>query len=324
MKKLLLGIAAVCMVWTAFALEQAPAANWPTKMVKIVVGYPAGGPNDIIARAIAQKIHVATDQPVIVENRPGASGTIGSDFVAKAHADGHTLIMNATTHSMVNALYEKLPFDADKDFTPITLVGESTLVLIVRNDQPAKNLTELLATARSQAGKLSFASTGAGSSPHLAGEMLRQMSKADITHVPYKGSAPAMTDLLGGQVTMMFEPLPSALPHIKAGKLRPIGVTSNKRIRELPEVPTMAEGGLPGFDITVWWGLLGPASMPPGLAQKIATTVNASLATPDVRNMFDTLGITPVGTTPAEFRSVLQKDIAKYGQVIREGGIRAN
>ncbi len=133
-----------------------------------------------------------------------------------------------------------------------------------------------------------------------------------------------MTDLLGGQVTMMFEPLPSALPHIKAGKLRPIGVTSNKRIRELPEVPTMAEGGLPGFDITVWWGLLGPANMPPGLAQKIATTVNASLATPDVRNKFDTLGITPVGTTPAEFRSVLQKDIAKYGQVIREGGIRAN
>lgn len=322
MKRLALGIAAALTACAAFA--QAPAADWPTKMVKIVVGYPAGGPNDVIARAIAQKVNAATGQPVIVDNRPGASGTIGSDYVAKSAPDGSTLVMNATTHSMVNALYEKLPFDADKDFTPITLVGESTLVLIVRNDQPAKNLAELLATARSQPGRVSFGSTGAGSSPHLAGEMLRQLSKADITHVPYKGSAPAMIDLLGGQITLMFEPLPSALPQIKAGKLRALGVTSGKRIRELPDVPTMAEAGLAGFDITVWWGLMGPANMPPALAQKIATTVNASLATPEVRARFDTLGITPVGTTPAEFRSVLQKDIAKYGKVIREGGIRAN
>lgn len=322
MKKLLLILAAA--VAASAAIAQAPATDWPTKVVKIIVGYPPGGPNDIIARATGQKISVAVGQPVIVENRPGASGTIGSDFVAKSPADGHTLIMNATTHSMVNALYEKLPFDADKDFTPITLVGESTLVLVVRQDQPAKNLAELLASGRTEASKLSFASTGAGSSPHLAGEMLRQLSKANLIHVPYKGSAPAMTDLLGGQVTMMFEPLPSALPHIKSGKLRPVGVTSVKRIRELPDVPTMAESGLPGFDITVWWGLFGPANMPPAVVQKIASTVNSNLAAPDIREKFDTLGITPVGTTPAEFRGVLQKDIAKYGKVIREGGIRAN
>ncbi|VTU33562.1 Argininosuccinate lyase [Variovorax sp. PBL-H6] len=322
MKKLLLVLALAAMASAAAA--QIPAAEWPKKVVKIVVGYAPGGPNDIIARALGQKVSAALGQPVIVENRPGASGTIASDYVARSPADGYTLIMNATTHSMANALYEKLPFDADRDFTPITLVGESTLVLVVRQDQPEKTLAELLNTARSQPGKLSFASTGAGSSPHLAGEMLRQLGKVDLTHVPYKGSAPAMNDLLGGQVTMMFEPLPSALPHIRAGQLRPVGVTSGKRIRELPDVPTMTEAGVPGFDITVWWGLFGPARMPPAVVQKIGMTVNTALSAPDIRERFDTLGITPVGTTSTEFRSVLLKDIAKYGKVIREGGIHAN
>lgn len=313
MKRLALGIAAALTACAAFA--QAPAADWPTKMVKIVVGYPAGGPNDVIARAIAQKVNAATGQPVIVDNRPGASGTIGSDYVAKSAPDGSTLVMNATTHSMVNALYEKLPFDADKDFTPITLVGESTLVLIVRNDQPAKNLAELLATARSQPGRVSFGSTGAGSSPHLAGEMLRQLSKADITHVPYKGSAPAMIDLLGGQITLMFEPLPSALPQIKAGKLRALGVTGTKRLASAPDLPTIAET-VPGYEVLSWYGLHVPKGTPPAIVNRLHRELSTIVRKPEISERLAGLGIEPEGNSPDEFLAQIKAEIAAWGKVI--------
>jgi tripartite-type tricarboxylate transporter receptor subunit TctC len=298
--------------------------EWPDKPVKLVVGYPAGGPNDTIARAIGQRLMAADKQPVIVENKPGASGTIGSEYVARAAPDGYTLMLNATTHSMVNALYDKLSFDADRDFTPISMVGTSTLVLVANPDFPIRTVQDLIDKARAQPGKIAFASTGLGSSPHLAGEMFKQMMALDLIHVPYKGSAPAITDVIGGQVPIMFEALPSAAPFIKSGKLRAIAVTTNTRSAEFPDVPTMAQAGIPGFEITVWWGVFGPARIPPALATQISTAVNETLRTREIKTQFDALGITPAGSTPEQFRSVLQADIQKYGRIIKEAGIHAN
>jgi len=308
------------------ALSGAPAnaEQWPAKPVKMVVGYPAGGPNDTIARAIGQRLTAAHEQPVIVENRPGASGTIGSEYVARAAPDGYTLMLNATTHSMVNALYEKLPFNADRDFTPISMVGTSSLVLVVNSDFPARTVQELIALARERPGKIAFASTGSGSSPHLAGEMFKQMMKLDLIHVPYRGSAPAITDVVGGQVPIMFEALPSAAPFIKSGKLRAIAVTTAARSKDFPDIPTMAEAGLPDFEITVWWGVFGPAGMQDRLAARISTEVNETLQTPKIEAQFNALGITPAGTTPKAFKSRFQADVRKYATIIREAGIHGN
>jgi tripartite-type tricarboxylate transporter receptor subunit TctC len=316
----LLAVGAAC----AAASVDEKAGDWPDKPVKLVVGYPAGGPNDTIARGIGQRLAAAYKQPVIVENKPGASGTIGSEYVARAAPDGYTLMLNATTHSMVNALYSKLPFDADRDFTPVSMVGTSTLILVANPDFPIRTVQDLISRARAHPGKIAFASTGSGSSPHLAGEMFKQMLALDLTHVPYKGSAPAITDVIGGQVPIMFEALPSAAPFIKSGKLRAIAVTSGGRSAEFPDVPTMAEAGLPGFEITVWWGVFGPARMPPALAARISSAVNETLSTPEIKKQFHALGITPAGSTPESFRSVLQADIRKYGAIIKEANIHAN
>jgi len=308
---------------TAKALND-NTAEWPDKPVKLVVGYPAGGPNDTIARAIGHQLTMTYKQPVIVENKPGASGNIGSEYVARAAPDGYTAMLNATTFSMVNALYQKLPFDADRDFTPISMVGTSTLVLVANPDSSIHSLQDLIDKARQQPGKVAFASTGIGSSPHLAGEMFKQMMGLDLLHVPYKGSAPAITDVIGGRVPIMFEALPSAAPFIKSGKLRAIAVTAGQRSAAFPNIPTMAEAGMPDFEITVWWGVFGPAGMPPTLANRMSAAVNATLDTPDIKAQFAALGITPAGSTPDQFRSVLRADIKKYGKIIKEANIHAN
>jgi tripartite-type tricarboxylate transporter receptor subunit TctC len=297
------------------------AAAWPTGLVRIVVGYPPGGPNDLVARAVGQQLGIETKQPVIIDNRAGASGIIGAEYVARAAPDGQTLMLNASTHTTLNALYPKLSFDAYNDFTPITMVGTSTLVLVVNPEVPARTLKELIALIESRPGKIAFASTGFGGTPHLAGEMFKQMGHLDITHVPYKGSAPAMTDLLGGQVQMMIETLPSAAPQIRAGKIRALAVTSARRSPGLPDVPTMAEAGLPGFDMTVWWGIFGPARMAPALADRIGVLVNDTLKTTEIRERFASLAIEPAGTTTEGFRAVLRADIDKYAKVIKEGNI---
>jgi len=233
-------------------------------------------------------------------------------------------MLNATTHSMVNALYANLPFDADKDFTPITEVGKSSLVLVVNPQLPVHSVNDLIALVRASPGKYAFASTGSGSSPHLAGEMFKQATGLDLIHVPYKGSAPAIVDLMSGQVQIMFEVMPSAAPHIKSGKMRAIAVTTSARNADMPELPTISESGLPGYEVTVWWGIFGPAKMPAPLSDKISKAVNATLTDPEIRERFAKLGIEPVGTTPGEFQTMLQNDIAKYARIIKDGNIHAN
>ena len=303
---------------------RAQSAKWPSAPVRIVVAYPAGGPNDLIARAIGQQLTAAYQQPVIIENRPGASGTIGSEYVARATPDGYTLMLTATTHSMVNALYDKLSYDADKDFTAITKVGQSSLVLVVNPELPVRSVNELITLAKASPGKFAFASTGGGSTPHLAGEMFRLATNLDLIHVPYKGSAPAIVDLLGGQVQIMFETMPSAAPHIKSGKLRPIAVTTSTRSAEMPELPTISEAGLPGYEVSVWWGVVGPAKIPDTVAEQISQAVNKTLTTPEIRERFLKYSIEPVGTSPNQFQVALQNDIKKYAKIIKDGNIRAN
>ena len=302
----------------------AQSDDWPTGPVRIVVGYPPGGPNDLIARAIGQRLNSMLKQPVIIENRPGTSGTIGLEYVARAMPDGYTLMLNATTHSMVNALYDKLSFDADKDFTPITQVGKSSLVLVVNPDLPVHSVGDLIAIVRASPGRYAFASTGNGSSPHLAGEMFKQTTALDLIHVPYKGSAPAIVDLIGGQVQIMFEVMPSAAPHIKSGKLRAIAVSTNTRNAQMPELPTIGDSGLPGYEVTVWWGIFGPAKMPASLSEKISKSVNGTLADAEIRERFGKLGIEPVGSTPQAFQAILQNDIRRYAKIIKDGNIHAN
>jgi len=305
-------------------VAQAQPTQWPSAQVRLIVAYPAGGPNDLIARAIGQQLTATYQQPVIVENRPGASGTIGSEYVARATPDGYTLMLTATTHSMVNALYDKLSYDADKDFTAITKVGQSSLVLVVNPELPARSVNELIALAKASPGKFAFASTGGGSTPHLAGEMFRLATNLDLIHVPYKGSAPAIVDLLGGQVQIMFETMPSAAPHIKSGKLRPIAVTTSTRSAEMPELPTISEAGLPGYEVSVWWGVVGPAKIPTRVAEQISQAVNKTLATPEIRERFLKYSIEAVGTSPDQFQVALQNDIKKYAKIIKDGNIRAN
>ena len=307
----------------AISAAQAQPGKWPSAPVRIVVAYPAGGPNDLIARAIGQQLTATYQQPVIIENRPGASGTIGSEYVARATPDGYTLMLTATTHSMVNALYEKLSYDADKDFTAITKVGQSSLVLVVNPELPARSVNELIALAKASPGKFAFASTGGGSTPHLAGEMFRLATNLDLIHVPYKGSAPAIVDLLGGQVQIMFETMPSAAPHMKSGKLRPIAVTTSTRSAEMPELPTISESGLPGYEVSVWWGV-GPAKIPAAVAELISQAVNKTLSTPEIRERFLKYSIEPVGSSPTQFQSALQSDIKKYAKIIKDGNIKAN
>ena len=308
----------------AISAAQAQPGKWPSAPVRIVVAYPAGGPNDLIARAIGQQLTATYQQPVIIENRPGASGTIGSEYVARATPDGYTLMLTATTHSMVNALYEKLSYDADKDFTAITKVGQSSLVLVVNPELPARSVNELIALAKASPGKFAFASTGGGSTPHLAGEMFRLATNLDLIHVPYKGSAPAIVDLLGGQVQIMFETMPSAAPHMKSGKLRPIAVTTSTRSAEMPELPTISESGLPGYEVSVWWGVVGPAKIPAAVAELISQAVNKTLSTPEIRERFLKYSIEPVGSSPTQFQSALQSDIKKYAKIINDGNIKAN
>ena len=312
-----------CLAGTA-SPSVAQSGDWPSGPVRIVVGYPAGGPNDLIARAVGQRLNTTLKQSVIIENRSGASGTIGSEYVARAVPDGYTLMLNATTHAMVNALYDKLPFDAEKDFTPITEVGKSSLVLVVNPELPVHSVKDLIALVGASPGKYAFASTGSGSTPHLSGEMFKQATGLDLIHVPYKGSAPAIVDLISGQVQIMFEVMPSAAPHIKSGKLRAIAVTTSTRNADMPELPTISESGLPGYEATVWWGIFGPAKMPASLSHKISNAVNATLTDPDIRERFAKLGIEPVGTTPEAFEAILQNDIRKYAKIIKEGNIHAN
>ena len=298
---------------------------YPTKPIRIVVPFPPGGTTDILARAAAQKMTEAWKEQAVVDNRPGAGGNIGAELVAKAPADGYTLLMGTVgTHAINASLYAKMPYDHVKDFAPVILVAAVPNVLVVHPSVPATTVAELIAYAKANPGKLNFASSGSGTSIHLAGELFKVMAGVQMTHVPYKGSAPAIADLLGGQVQLMFDNLPSALPQIRAGKLRALAVTSSQRAAALPDVPTIAESGLPGYEASSWFGLLAPAGTPADIVAKINGEVARWLASPEAKEKLLAQGANAAGGTPEDFARHIATETAKWQKVVRESGAKVD
>jgi tripartite-type tricarboxylate transporter receptor subunit TctC len=311
------------MLHAAPAPAQAPA--YPTKPVRLVVPFPAGGTTDILARAVAQKLSEAWGQSVVVDNRPGAGGNIGSELVAKAAPDGYTLLMGTVgTHAINPSLYAKMPYDHVKDFTPVILVAGVPNVLVVNPAVPAQTVAELIAYAKANPGKLNFASSGSGTSIHLSGELFKVLTGVQITHVPYKGSSPALTDLVGGQVQMMFDNLPSSLQFIKGNRLRALAVTSTTRAAALPDVPTMVEAGVPGFEASSWFGVLAPAGTPREVVARINAEVAKWLATPDAREKMSAQGAIAAGGTPEDFARHIGAETAKWAKVVKDSGAKVD
>jgi tripartite-type tricarboxylate transporter receptor subunit TctC len=311
-------------LFVALAPALAAAQSYPTKAVHIVNPFTAGGPVDLLARAVGQKLHEAWGQPVVVEARAGAAGNIGIEYVARAPADGYTLLVMPTGNAVVNPhIYPKLPYDPLRDFAPVTLLATVENVLVVHPSVKASSVQELVALAKANPGKLSFPSPGIGSQAHVAGEMLQSMAGVKMLHVPYKGMAPAMNDLLGGQVSFMFLSMSSALKQVQAGKLRALGVASRERSSAAPTMPTVAEQGLPGFEAISWYALMAPAGTPTEIVDKIASDSARALKAPDVRDRLLGLGANPVGNTPAELAEMLKKEHAFWGDFIRKAGIKA-
>ena len=303
------------------AQAQAVPPDYPSKPIHFVVPFPPGGPLDTIARVLGEKMSAAWGQPVVVENRPGAGGGIGAEFVARAPADGYTLLMGAvSTHAINVSLYRKLPYDPLTDFIPVTQVAVVPNVLVLNPGVPANSVGELIALARARPGTLNFASGSNGSTGHLAGELFKSMAKVDMQHIPYKGATPAMSDLLAGQVSLMFDNLASAAPFIKAGKLKALAVTTARRSPLFPELPTLAESGLPGFDLSTWFGVFVPAHTPAATVAKLNAELVRILKTPELRERLSALGAEPVGNSPEQFLAYIRSEIPKYAKVIRESG----
>ncbi len=303
----------------------AQAQPYPSKPIRFVVPYPAGGPLDTVARLLGQKVSESTKQPVIVDNKPGAGGNIGADAVAKAPADGYTILMGAVaTHAINPTLYSSIPYDAIKDFIPVTQVASTPNVLVVNPSVPATNVREFIAYAKANPGKLNFGSGSTGSAGHLAGELFKTMAGVDMVHVPYKGAAPAMSDLMGGQIQLMFDNLASSLAQVRAGKVKALAVTTAKRSALAPELPTIAESGLPGFDISTWFGIFVPAGTPREVVARLHGEFTRALAMPDLREKMMSLGAEPVGSTPEEFANYIRSEADKYARVIKASGARAD
>lgn len=298
------------------------AQAYPDKIVKIVVPYAAGGAVDIVARSVGQPLQEALKQPVIVENRPGAGGNIGMDAVAKAAPDGYTLLMASNAIATNNALFPKLAFDGRRDFAPVAKIGYAPLVIVVPASSPAKTLKDLLAQAKAEPGKLTYATAGNGSSGHLAGELMKSMARIDVTHVPYKGGAPAITDLVGERISFMPINPVEVMSHIKAGRLRALAVASDKRFPLLPDVPTVAEAGLPGYEASVWWGLVAPAKTPREIVAKLNADTNRQLADPAIAKKLEDLGVVITAQTPEQFGAYINAQTDLWTGVVKAGGIQ--
>lgn len=312
----------VALVFAAVA-GGALADVYPSKPVRIVVPFPAGGTTDILAREVAQRLTQTLGQSFVVDNRPGAGGNIGAELVAKSPADGYTFLMGTVgTHAINASLYAKMPYDHVRDFAPVILVAGVPNVLEVNPAVPVSSVQELIAYAKANPGKLNFASSGSGTSIHLAGELFKVMTGVSMSHVPYKGSAPALADLAGGQVQLMFDNLPSSLQLIKAGKLRPLAVTSAQRSAALPDLPTVAEAGLPGFEATSWFGLLAPAGTPPEVIAKVNAEVAKWLASPEAKDKLASQGAIPAGGSSDDFARHIAAETAKWQKVVKASGAK--
>lgn len=298
------------------------AASYPSRPIRIVVTFTPGGAPDILARLLSEKFTAAWGQPVIVDNKPGAGGNIGADQVAKSAPDGYTLVVGTVgTHAINGALYAKMPYDMVKDFTPVSLLATTPNMLVINTDVPAKNLAEFIALGKKE-GHMSFASSGSGTSIHVSGELFKTMTGIDMQHIPYKGRASAIPDLLGGRVTMMFDNMPSSLPLVRDGKLRALGVTSLKRAAAAPEIPTIAEQGLPGFDAVSWFALFSSPNTPKPIVDKIQAEVTRILKSPDVAKKLNDLGLEPVGSTSDELATYQRAEIQKWSKVVKDSGAK--
>ena len=312
----------IALLLASLAAGAAAQSTYPQKSIRIVVGYTPGGATDIVARILAAKLQEALGQSVIVENKPGAGSNIGSEYVAKSAPDGYTLLVGSIANASNMVAYKNLNYDTLRDLVPVSQLMSAPSILAVHPSFPAKNLPELIALAKREPGRYAYASTGSGGSPHLAGELLKLRAGIDLIHVPYKGAAPAMSDLLGGQVHMAFQTALSAVPHLQSGQLRAIAVAANKRLAQLPNVPTMAEAGLAEVEVSSWNGLFAPAKTPPEIVARLhAETANA-LASPEVREKLLAQGAEPIGSSPEEFRAYIRAEIDKWGKVVRASGLR--
>ena len=316
------------LVTTALQLAIAgPAAaqSYPVKSIRWISPWPAGGANDIFSRAIGQKIAESLGQQVLVDNRPGAAGTIGSDIAAKAPADGYTLVMGSSpTHAIAPALYPALPYDPVRDFAAVTLVGSVPNVLVLHPSVPAKTVKEFITVAKARPGKLNFASTGNGTSQHLSAELFKFMAGLDMVHIPYKGTAPALTELVAGQVDLAFENMPALIPHIQAGRLRALAVTTTKRSAVMPELPTIAEAALPGYDASVWFGVFAPAGTPRPVIDRLHGEILKALQTQDLKSRMIAMGTDVSGMGPDDFSAYVRKEIPKWANLVKAAGVKVS
>jgi tripartite-type tricarboxylate transporter receptor subunit TctC len=299
----------------------AAAQDFPNKPIRLIVPFPAGGPNDIIARVIGQRMSELTRQPVLIDNRGGQAGVLGTDAIAKANPDGYTIGIVSASALAISPTMEKVPYEVAKDFAPVTLVVTVPEMLVVAANVPAKNMTELVALAKAQPGQLNFASAGVGGLPHLAGELFKLTAKIDIVHVPYRGAAPAINDLLGQQVQMTFLDLPVLLPHIKAGTLHPIALGARARVPTAPEVPTTAEVGMPDLLIENWYGMIAPAKTPEAVVAALNRIANEAMADPSVNQKLADQGLTLAGDSPEHFRGFIEAEARKWAKVIKDAGL---
>ncbi len=300
------------------------ADGYPARTIRLIVPFPPGGPADVLARVVGEKIGASMGQSVVVDNRPGAGGNIGMELVAKAAADGYTLALAPAGNLTVNpSLYRNVPYDVGKDFAPITVLAAVPNVLVVQPTVPAKTVAELVKYAKAHPGELNFSSPGNGSGAHLGGELFKSMAGVDMVHVPFNGIAPAVTAVLGGQVQLMFAGAPSVLQHVKAGKLTALAVAGVKRIAALPELPTLSESGLPGFDVTSWYSIVAPAGTPNEVVVRLHSEITRALNEPDVREKLAGLGAEPIGNTPAEFAAMIKSETAKWSRIVKEAKITA-
>jgi tripartite-type tricarboxylate transporter receptor subunit TctC len=318
-------VKAATLLIAAVATAYAPAPfaqTYPAKAIRIVVPFPAGGTSDILSRAVGQKLTEEWKQPVIVDNRPGASANIGADIVVKSPPDGYTLLCASTIHTINPSLYSKLGYDPVRDFTPITLIAATSQVLAVHPSVPVKTVKEFIAYAKKRPGQLNYSSAGNGSQPHLTAEMFRARTGIDIVHVPYKGAPPQLADLVAGHVALTFATSPTAVPQVRAGKLRALGVSTAKRISALPDVPTIAEAGVPGFEASGANGLVGPAGMPPAIVERLNAAVVRIVKDPAMSKYLSDQGAEPWTTTPGEYGAYIKSEVAKWAKAVKDSGAR--
>lgn len=317
---LLVSVAAV----SPQAASQSVSSPYPSKPIRLVVPFAPGGPADALGRMVGGELTTALAQPVLVDNRAGAGGTIGADFVAKSAPDGYTLLMSNVGDTIAVSLYKSLPYDYVRQFTPVSLVASTPFVVVVHPSVPVQNVEELIQLARSKPGGLTFGSAGVGVASHLAGELFQQMAGVTVTHVPYKGQAPATADLLGGQIAFMFNNPLTSLPHVESGKLRAIAVTSKARLAAAPGIPTVAESGLPGFDVGTWFAIVAPAGTPAAIVNRLSAEIAKAVAGRETREKLAAQGVEAIGSTPAELARIIQADVAKWAAVVKRGGVTAD